>query len=138
MRWIYSLVAIISQNLGSKSFRRGLPSVPVQQSSPSFFTFSLSASHCDQNVDTLMEIATFGHGKDSAHIREAVARSLTYSPMMQFVLEDIQTREFVVQRWCFLGSVDDWISLDSPNHLSDLVKKYGRHLGKESLYDLMP
>ena len=92
----------------------------------------------DQNVDTLMELASFSHGRNSASAREVMARSLSYSPMMQFVLEDAKTREFVVQRWCFRGSVDDWISLGSSNHLDDLVKNYGCHLGKESFYDLTP
>lgn len=91
---------------------------------------------CDQNVDTLMEIADFAQGYN-ARAREALIQSLNYSPMMQFVLEDAQTREFVVQRWCFLGAVDDWISLDNSHTLNDLVKTYSRHLGQESFYDLM-
>ncbi|MBC7972499.1 MAG: hypothetical protein H7Z11_20635 [Verrucomicrobia bacterium] len=93
---------------------------------------------CDQDVDTLMEFASFAHGKDSARAREALIQSLTYSPMMRFVLEDAQTRAFVVERWCFLGSVDDWIALDASADLKALVKKYGFHLGKESFYDLIP
>jgi hypothetical protein len=92
----------------------------------------------DQDVEMLMEFASFTHGQNSAHAREAIMQSLSYSPMMQFVLNDAQTREFVVQRWCFLGSVDDWISLSSSTDLNELVKKYGRHLGKESFFDLMP
>lgn len=93
---------------------------------------------CDQNVDTLVEITSSTYGISSLKAKDAIARSLSYTPMMQFVLEDIETREFVVERWCFRGSVDDWIPLaDSPN-LKELVKKYTRHLGKESFYDLIP
>jgi len=58
--------------------------------------------------------------------------------MMQFVLVDKKTREFEVERWCFRGSVDDWIGLDSSTDLEALVKKYGCHLGKESFYELTP
>jgi hypothetical protein len=54
------------------------------------------------------------------------------------VLDDAQTRTFVVERWCFLGAVDDWIALDSSTDLKALVKQYGHHLGKESFYELMP
>ena len=92
----------------------------------------------DQNVDNLMEFASFSYTKNSPMVREAIARSLTYSPMMQFVLEDSQTRKFAVERWCFRGSVDDWISLGSSTDLKELVKNYARHLGKESFYDLTP
>ena len=92
---------------------------------------------CDQNVDDLMERFSFGFGKDSARMRESLARFLSYSPMMQFVLEeDAQPRSFVVERWCFRGSVDDWIFLDGPDDLKALVKKYTQHLGKDSFYDL--
>jgi hypothetical protein len=34
--------------------------------------------------------------------------------------------------------VDDWLGLDSSTDLEALVKKYGRHLGKESFYELTP
>jgi len=93
---------------------------------------------CDQNVDHLMEIASPISSADAARMRGALVQSLTYSPMMQFVLDDAKTREFVVERWCFRGSVDDWITLDSSTDLNALVKQYGQHLGKESFYDLIP
>jgi len=93
---------------------------------------------CDQDVDALTEFGSFGLGKDAAKMREFFAQSLSYSPTMQFVLDDDRTREFIVERWCFRGSVDDWIFLDGPTDLKALVKKYARHLGKESFYDLMP
>lgn len=93
---------------------------------------------CDQNLESLMEITSVTPGQDPAKVREVLVRSLSYSPMMQFVLDDAQTREFVVERWCFLGSVDDWISLDQSTNLKDLVAKYSHHLGQESFYDLMP
>ncbi len=92
----------------------------------------------DQNVDDLIEIASFSFTKNSPRAREVITRSLSYSPMMQFVLGDVQTREFAVERWCFRGSVDDWISLSSSTDLKELVKNYACHLGKESFYDLTP
>ena len=93
---------------------------------------------CDQNVKELMELASFAHGKNTDQARSVVAQNLSYTPMMQFVLNNAETREFTVQRWCFRGSVDDWISLDHSPNLSELVKTYGSHLGKESFYDLTP
>lgn len=93
---------------------------------------------CDQNVDALMEIASMGLGGDTAKMQETLLRSVTYSPMMQFVLEDEKTREFGAERWCFRGSVDDWIRLDSGCDLKALVKKYVPHLGQKSFYELIP
>lgn len=93
---------------------------------------------CDQDLDALIEIASMGLGGNTAKIQETLLRSVTYSPMMQFVLEDDKTREFGVERWCFRGSVDDWIRLDSDYDLQALVKKYVPHLGQESFYELTP
>ncbi len=108
-----------------------------------YFIVNVEGKHivvylCDQDVDMLVEIATSAHRNDGARVRDAIARSLSYSPMMQFVLNDAQTREFRVERWCFLGSVDGWIFLASSTNLKELVKKYVAHLGKESFYDLTP
>jgi hypothetical protein len=85
-----------------------------------------------------MGIVGSSPGRDPERLREALAQSFTYSPIMQFVLENAETREFVVERWCFRGSVDDWIPLDHSTNLQELVKKYGFHLGKESFFDLIP
>lgn len=93
---------------------------------------------CDQDADVLMEIVGYTPNTAPERVKEALAQSFTYSPMMQFVLEDAETREFVVERWCFRGSVDDWIPLDHSTNLKELVKKYGFHLGKESFFDLIP
>ncbi len=91
----------------------------------------------DQNLEQLLEIVSSYHGNNSLRAKNAVAFSLSYSPMMQFVLEDVQTREFTIERWCFRGSVDDWIPLSQSSNLKELVKNYVCHLGKDSFYDLM-
>ena len=62
---------------------------------------------------------------------------LTYSPMLRFTLENEDQREFMVKRFCFLGSIDNWIYLESSSSLKDMVKKYCKYLGKESFFDLM-
>jgi hypothetical protein len=65
-----------------------------------------------------------------------IARS-GYDKMMQFELVDGDERLFTVQRWCFRGSIDDWIWLGGPAPLPDLIRKYVRHLGQESFYDMI-
>ena len=95
---------------------------------------------CDQNVDLsmkIMEAMTFPNTPDFLRDRDSFAFSLSYSPMMQFVLDDIESRSFTVERWCFRGFIDGWIPLDSSTNLENLVQTYGAHLGKESFYELM-
>lgn len=59
-----------------------------------------------------------------------------YSPMMRFTLTDFDERLFCLERWCFLGSIDDWFPLAGPLPLPTLIKKYVQHLGRESFYEL--
>ena len=74
---------------------------------------------------------------DSPKLKKIYEESLYYSPMMRFVLVDKKSREFAVERWCFLGSIDGWIPIDGSNDLAELVKKYCKHLGRESFYELI-
>jgi hypothetical protein len=82
-----------------------------------------------------LDLKEFGFG-----IRELPVASRNYMKVMRFTLVDEEARTFRVQRWCFRGSIDRWIDLWSSGGrgtLSDLVKKFGPHIGKESFYELM-
>lgn len=59
-------------------------------------------------------------------------------PCFKFSLCDEEKRSFVASRWCYRGSIDDWIPLCSgPEPLSQLVRKYCRHIGEESFFELI-
>jgi hypothetical protein len=60
-----------------------------------------------------------------------------YETSLRFILTDRNQRKFKVERFCYLGGVDDWIYLDGPDELEHLVREYTLHLGEESFYDLM-
>lgn len=68
--------------------------------------------------------------------KQAINDAVNYSPDMQFILIDKEKRTFVAQRYCYLGRIDDWINIGGPDSLDALVKKYLKHLGKESFFDL--
>lgn len=63
-------------------------------------------------------------------------RHRAYSEMLRFELVDAAERLYAAERWCFLGSIDDWVHLDGPAPLSTLVEQYVPHLGKETFYEL--
>ncbi|MDM8559394.1 hypothetical protein QUF82_11210 [Thiotrichales bacterium HSG14] len=69
-------------------------------------------------------------------LEQIFLKEQTYIPKMRFVLQDEQTRNFTVQRWCYLGSVDDWVDLKTTNDLAQLAKTYCYHLGRESYFEL--
>jgi len=68
-------------------------------------------------------------------------RGNMYQKMLRFTLDDKKDRTFRVQRWCFKGSIDDWIDLwvsgGIIGKLPVLVQTFCPHLGRDSFYDLM-
>lgn len=91
-----------------------------------------------QDADSLAErlrpLMPFGMGFPSAF---QVEQHSHYTPMMRFILRDKERRRFSVERWCFLGSIDTWFPLAAADELSNQVKKFVPHLGKESFFELM-
>jgi hypothetical protein len=90
----------------------------------------------DQDVDSLSSLFGSLAGGRQPRVDDALRRVLSYSPMLQFVLIDKVKRLFETQRYCFLGSIDDWIMIGGIDELPRQVKKYTKHLGEESFYDL--
>jgi len=78
-------------------------------------------------------LAAYGRGPMSSTEK---SRFANYMAVLRFVLEDSKSRQFVTERFCFMGGIDDWIFVDGPEALTDQLGKYIRHLGKESFYEL--
>lgn len=68
--------------------------------------------------------------------KKRLEKYLTFSPMLRFVITDKEKRLLQPWRYCFLGSVDDWITIGGIDVLPRLVETYVQHLGEESFYDL--
>lgn len=90
----------------------------------------------DQDVDLLAETLEDAPRAREIGLQGLLTQIITYSPILQFVLIDQQKRRFVTRRFCFFGSVDDWIEIGKPDNLPNLVKKYVKHLGRDSYYEL--
>ncbi len=89
----------------------------------------------DQEANNLSELySSISFGRSD--IQSSINRTITYSAMLKFVLIDEQKRIFTTERFCFLGSVDDWIYIGNSDTLQKLVEKYVKHLGKDSFYEL--
>ena len=63
-------------------------------------------------------------------------KSARFSPVMRFTLLDEQARTFQTERWCYLGSIDDWIDIGSSGSLRRLARKFIRLLGSDALFDV--
>lgn len=91
----------------------------------------------NQDVDEFSEIFKFSPMKHTKPDIDTVFNQIvSYSPKMQFVLVDKDKRLFITKRFCYLGSVDDWIEISGPDTLENLVKKYVKHIDKDSYYEL--
>jgi hypothetical protein len=92
----------------------------------------------DQSIETLAGLFTDLHPDPTANtqLMMALRGVIQYSPMMQFVLEEKEQRLFTVQRYCFRGSIDDWIDIDY-GKLAQLVRTYVKHLGSASYFELV-
>ena len=74
---------------------------------------------------------------NQAALKESVIQNASYMAVMRFVLADPEKRLFLAERFCFRGSVDDWIDIGGfPQKLPVVLKKFIKHLGKESIYEL--
>jgi hypothetical protein len=90
----------------------------------------------DQDVGGLVDTFSSLGLSSRKQARETVSHYLSYSPMMRFVLHDADERTVYAERYCFLGSIDDWIGLSAPGPLQKLVPECVYHLGRDSFYDL--
>jgi len=90
----------------------------------------------DQDVETMGELLPERYILKYRGMEKALDSILDYSPMMRFVLTDNEKRKFVAERYCFLGAVEDWIYIGGPAKLENLIKRYLKHLGKESFFEL--
>lgn len=78
----------------------------------------------------------YGEFRGRRMLADEKRMSAHYRPMMRFTLADKKTRSFTVERYCFRGRIDGWIFLDGPGALVPLVRKYVKHLGRESFFEL--
>ncbi|MDI6722959.1 MAG: hypothetical protein QMD97_05340 [Candidatus Aenigmarchaeota archaeon] len=90
----------------------------------------------DQDAETIEKLLPERYIAKYGGMEKALDSKLEYSPMMRFVLTDNEKKRFVVERYCFLGSIDDWINIGGPDKLENLIKRYLKHLGKESFFEL--
>ena len=90
----------------------------------------------DQSSPRMGELSSFF---GMARMEEIYEKSAYFNPIFRFTLVDPKERLFIAERFCFRGSIDNWVHLigGGPDSLQTLVDRYVRHLGEESFYELM-
>ena len=64
------------------------------------------------------------------------AQMADYQAVVRFTLKDKKERLFNAERFCFLGGVDDWITIGYMERLESLVENIIPTLGTEAFYEL--
>src|ERR1051326_8215020 len=77
----------------------------------------------DQPLILIDEVRTLAERNGRTKIEEWLNHFRTYSPKLQFVLVDREKRIFQAQRYCYLGSIDDWIDIGETGKLAALAKQ---------------
>ncbi len=70
--------------------------------------------------------------------QELIVNSLKrfHERMRIYVEKEDDERSFRLQRYCYRGSIDDWINIGGGDDMKELSKTYIVHLGKMSYYEL--
>ena len=91
-----------------------------------------------QDVDDLRSLLSpFGELR-GINFDKYMEKTVSFAPVMRFVLAEKETRDFYTERYCFRGSIDDWIHIGySCGPLITQLMQYIKHLGQESFYELM-
>ena len=94
----------------------------------------------NQDIDRLKELfgqsTQYGLRQDETALMAVIDKAIDYTPVLRFIVEDDEKRTFIAERYCFLGSVEDWIHIGGPDPLGKLFNKFIKHLGYDSFYDL--
>jgi len=69
-------------------------------------------------------------------LQEELDRYTQFTPVMRFILDNQETREYQAERWCYSGSIDDWIYAGHYGKIDKLAKKLIPKLGTDEFYEL--
>jgi hypothetical protein len=69
-------------------------------------------------------------------LQKELDRYTQFTPVMRFILDDQETREYHAERWCYRGSIDDWIYAGHSGKINSLAKKLIPTLGTDEFYEL--
>jgi hypothetical protein len=70
------------------------------------------------------------------HLRAEMERHARYAPVLRFTLMDEANRTCRVERWCYLGSIDDWITLMPTGPAEELARRLVPALGTDEFFEL--
>jgi len=90
----------------------------------------------DAFADLFDGAGLFVSRRDKERAEEFLDRTAQFTPVMRFILDDQETREYHAERWCYRGSIDDWIYAGHSGKIDQLAKKLTPKLGTDDFFEL--
>lgn len=72
----------------------------------------------------------------SDRLREQEDRHAQFTPVLRFILTGRERRTFRAERWCYLGSIDDWIDVGVSEELTELARDLIPRLGTDRFFEI--
>jgi hypothetical protein len=69
-------------------------------------------------------------------LRTRMDRQAQFTPVLRFTLADAEQRTFYTERWCYLGSIDDWIHVSRMGSLDGLAREWIPRLGTDAFFEV--
>ena len=89
----------------------------------------------DQLITELSRVDLLVPGQTD-RLREQQDRRARFTPVLRFILADPERRTFRAERWCYLGSIDDWIDIGAPGPLAKLAGDLIPRLGTDRFFEI--
>jgi hypothetical protein len=93
------------------------------------------------DVETLMtmfgKISSLPSAILKKRTQEQLDQMARFSPILRFTLIDPEERKFNVERWSYLGDIDDWIDIWEWGELGTLVRRLIPELGTDDFFELL-
>jgi hypothetical protein len=69
-------------------------------------------------------------------LKAQMASFTRFSPVMRFILSNPEKRTYIAERWCYFGSIDDWIGIEKSGKIEQLAHQLIPTLGTDEFYEL--
>lgn len=89
-----------------------------------------------EGLRAILGFAGVGSEKAEELIESELDRYIQFTPIMRFILDDQETRQYHAERWNYLGSIDDWIYASHSGKIDELSKILIPTLGTDEFYEL--
>jgi hypothetical protein len=90
----------------------------------------------DELIAELRKVGLLVPGRAS-RLQEVLEYRARFTPVLRFILEDAERRIFRTERWCYLGSIDDWIEVGPTGPVDRLARQWVPKLGTDALFEVV-